>query len=268
MSPVSKRVWRAWTRRRVGAYVASETSIEYLSSLRSPAGQVPIIYCHGLLSTAAMLRHAVYTERFKAIAEVTGCPLIVADLGGVITWANDTIVAPTTGRIDVLIAWAGTNLGTRTDKVVIAGESMGSLSALNWAWRNVTKVAAVWVRAPITRMQETHNRLLGHPTLAGIPASMEAAYTNIAGLTAAYPTRDPADPANTTGHAGLRSLARRTRLDATSEDEVVASTEPVLFRNTYPGVELHMRPGDHAANLHTPTIEVADWMRSMIIANS
>lgn len=264
MSPTPKRVWRASTRRRIGAYVASETSIEYRSSLRLPRGQVPIIYCHGLLSPTSLLRTLTYAERFRAIAELAG-PVIVADLGGLITWGNDTVVAPTTGRIDVLIAWAGTNLGTRTDKVVIAGESMGSVAALNWAWRNPVKVAGLWIRAPITRLQETHNRLLD-PALGqtGIPASMEAAYTNIAGLSAAYPTHDPAVLANLTI---LAALGRKTRVDATSEDEIVPSTSPVLYANQT-GAELHMRPGNHAANLDTPVLEVAQWMRSTIAANS
>lgn len=263
---MTSRLWRAYTTRRVGAYVASETQIEYKSSLRSSAGRVPIIYCHGLLAAAADLRKTSYVPRFGAIAELAG-PVLVADLGGLATWANDTVVAVTTGRIDVLIAWAGTNLGTRTDKVFIAGESMGSLAALNWAWRNPTRCAGIWLRAPITRMQELHNRLLGHPTLSGIPSTMETAYTNIAGLSAAYPTHDPADPANTTAHGVLTSFGGRTRLDATSEDEVVPSTEPILYANTY-GAELHMRPGDHADNTITPITEVAEWIATTIDANS
>lgn len=267
MTPQPKRVWRAWSRRRVGAYVASETSIEYHSSLRSSTRLVPIIYCHGLLQPTSDLRAEVYSERFKAIAELAG-PVICADLGGLVTWANDTVVAPTTGRIDALITWAGTNLGTRTDKVVIAGESMGSLAALNWAWRNVTRCAGIWLRAPITRMQETHNRLLGHPTLSGIPATMEAAYTNIAGLTAAYPTHDPADPANTAGRAALGTLADRTRLDATADDEIATSASAILYRNTFLGSQLYMRPGTHADNVHTPIADVAEWLRSTIGANS
>lgn len=262
---MTARLFRAYSTRRVGAYVASETHVEFKSSLRDITGMVPIIYAHGLLGTANDMRKAPTSQRLLAIAERAG-PVFAADLGGGVTWANDTVVA-SGGRIDQLITYAGT-LGCRTDKVIIGGESMGSLAALNWAWRNVTKVAAVWVRAPITRMQETHNRLLGHPTLSGIPATMEAAYTNIAGLTAAYPTHDPADPANSTGRAGLTSLARRTRMDATANDEIVPATEPILYRNSYPGVDLHMRPGDHASNLYTPIAEVAEWMRAMLEANS
>lgn len=263
---MTTRLWRAYSTRRVGAYVASETQIEYKSALRSPAGLVPIIYCHGLLASAVDLRKTSYVPRFKAIAELAG-PVLVADLGGLATWANDLVVLASTGRIDTLITWAGTNLGTRTDKVFLAGESMGSLAALNFAWRQPTRIAGLWLRAPITRMQELHNRLLGHPTLSGIPASMETAYTNIAGLSAAYPTHDPADPANTTAQGVLASWGSRIRLDATADDEVVPSTEPVLFANTY-GTELHMRPGDHAANLDTPIVEVAEWIAATIAANS
>ena len=262
---MTAHLYRAYTTRRIGSYVAAETHIEFKSSLQDVTRQVPIIYCHGLLGTANDMRKTSTAIRLLAIAERAG-PVFAGDIGGLVTWGNDTVVAAG-GRIDQLVTFAGT-LGCRTDKVFVGGESMGSVAALNWAWRNPTKVAGIWVRAPITRMQETHNRLLGHPTLSGIPASMEAAYTNIAGLTAAYPTHDPADPANITAQGVLRSLAGRTRMDATSEDEIVLSTEPILYARTYPGVHLHIRPGDHASNLDTPIEDVADWIATTIRANS
>jgi pimeloyl-ACP methyl ester carboxylesterase len=262
---MSDRIWRAWSRRRIGDYVASETSIEFLPDVRRVAGQVPVVFCHGLLGTAADLRKGKTATQLKAIAEIAETVVLAADLGGVITWGNDTVVLPTTGRIDVLVAKAAVNLSTRTDKVFICGESMGVVNATNWSWRQPTRVAGMWLRAPITRFQETHNRLLD-PALGqtGIPATMESAYTNIAGLSAAYPTHDPAVAANL---AILASLGSRTRLDATADDVIVPATSPVLYANQT-GAELHMHPGDHAANIDTPIEEVAEWVRSMIRANS
>lgn len=250
---------RASSIRRFGVYAASEWQVDIFPTWRSATRAVPFIWCHGfqLLPNAGLaVRATPYWERFAAIAAAAGCVICSADLGGSSTWSNDTAIA----RINTLITHLNSNLGTRTDKVFIGGESMGSGLALNWAWRNPVKVAGIWVRAPITRMQSFHDRNGG-----GLAASMEAAYTNLAGLTAAYPTHDPAVAANL---ATLTGLGNRTRLDAVANDEFIPSTDPILYQ-IQTGCELNMMPtGGHAGNLFTPVDEVAEWVRATITANA
>lgn len=242
--------------RRFGAYVASEWSVEITPVWRSTTRAVPFVWCHGfqLLGSAGLTARAYpYWPQLSKIAHAAGCVILSADLGGSATWANDTAIA----RIDTLISWAASNLGTRTDRVFIGGESMGSLLALNWAWRNPVKVAGIWVRAPITRMREFHDLNPG-----GLAATMEAAYTNLAGLIAAYPTHDPAQ-----NMGALGGLGYKTRLDATASDELIVSTAPILYQRQT-GCHLEMRPGTHGDNLYGPWDEIAEWVAATIAANA
>lgn len=250
----------AWSWRRVGAYTAGELQIEIYPGTTSPVGKVPIIFCHGfslLSQPAAVIGGTPYYERFGLIAEITGCPVVAADLGGN-TWANSTART----LIGTLRTWLGANIGARTDKFGIAGESMGSILAANMAWRAPTECVALWLRAPIVAVEMFYDvNLVPNP---GLTASMDAAYTNHAGLVAAYPSIDPAVAAN---RSILASLGPRTRVDYTTDDQFIAPEIPGAYV-TETGADGHVGPGDHDANLWTPHVEVAEWFGRMIRANA
>lgn len=242
----------AGSMQRFGVYAANEWQVEVTASWRKATRVPPIIWCHGVLVDGRVIRQGaggipgfVYYDTMAEIADRLGTVLISADYGGASTWANDTAI----GRIDTMVTWAGANLGTRTDRVIVAGESMGTLLALNWAWRNWQKVLAVWLRGPIVRMLDFYNANPG-----GLAALMDAAYTNHAGFLAALPTHDPAQ-----NMAALTVLGPVTRLDATRDDELIPAMWAPQYAATT-GALARLHPGTHADNVYVDRDEVADWL--------
>jgi pimeloyl-ACP methyl ester carboxylesterase len=241
-------------------YSANELQIEIYANSTSAAGKVPIIFCHGftlLAHPAAGVAATPDWERFGMIAEITGCPVVAADFGGN-TWANPTA----RGLVGTLRTWLGANIGARTDKFGIAGDSMGSLLAANIAWRDPVACVALWMRSPIVAAQVFHDHVA--VVEPGLAASMESAYTNLAGLVAAYPSMDPAVTAN---RSILASLGSRTRVDYSTDDELI-SPDVVDQYVADTGALGVVRPGGHSANLYTPPVLVAEWFRDLIRANA
>lgn len=236
---------------RFGVYQASEWQVEITASWRTSRRQMPIVWFHGFGVDGRVVRRgtatipgATYYDRLSLLAERLGTVLVSADFGGVSTWANPTAQT----RFATMMTWLGTNLGVRTDRYILAGESMNSLLALNLAWRNWSKVAALWLRGPITRMQAFHD------LNAGLGAFMEAAYGNLAGLVAAYPTHDPVQ-----NMAALVTLGPVTRLDFTAGDEFIPATwAPEYAAAT--GALARLHPGTHEDNTRFDHAEVADWL--------
>jgi hypothetical protein len=244
----------AYSLRDVGLYQAGEAQVEIWPSGQGAVGKIPIIFCHGfslLTFPAHIVTGAPYPERFGLIAERTGCPVVTADLGGNL-WANSTART----RFATLRTWLGANRGLRTDKFFVGGESMGSILAALMAWTNPVACVGYWLRAPIVGVQAFYDaNLIPNP---GLTASMDAAYTNHAGLVAAYPTIDPAQ--NSTA---LSTFGQRGRIDWTDEDEFIAPAIPQAYAPLV-GAHGFQRHGDHAANLFTPVEPVADWIASVI----
>ncbi|HEV2928871.1 MAG TPA: alpha/beta fold hydrolase [Propionibacteriaceae bacterium] len=220
------------------------------SAMRSTRGAVPVVWCHGFaLSNPAVIATAgPYRERLSAIAAL-GHPVLSADLGGGSTWSSDTAIA----RASTLVTWAGTVYGTRVDKVVIAGESMGSLLAMNWAWRDPQRVAALWVRAPLTALDAFHDR----PN--GFAGAIESAYGGLAAYNAALPTHDPL-----LNRAALSMLGSRTRIDFTTDDELLPASEVMGHATAVGAAEVHAWAGGHADNQWTDTWAVAEWVHRTV----
>lgn len=246
----------AYEIRRIGAYVASELQVEIYPAGNSTVGRIPIIFCHGfslLTLPAQVASGGSYSERFGYIAERSGCPVVAADLGGN-TWAN------TTGRsrFDTLRTWLGANVGLRTDKFFAAGESMGSILAALEARLNPVACVGYWLRAPIVGVQAFYDaNLVPNP---GLTASMDSAYTNHAGLVAAYPTIDSDTVTNRTA---MSTFGQRGRIDWTDQDQFISPSIPKTFAAAVGAIGVQ-RHGDHDDNLFTPVAAVADWIRGVI----
>lgn len=99
-------------------------------------------------------------------------------------WGND---AERDAVVDV-VAWTAANYGTRTDKVALMAESMGGLTALNYAAAHLEQIAAVALAIPAINLQDIHDR----DVIPGIATSIETAYGGLAGYLAALPTHNPA----------------------------------------------------------------------------
>lgn len=241
---------------RLGAYNPSEAQVHYLRGDAVTQRAIPIVWCHGfsLFSGLALgLQHLqrAYFRFFQELCAATRRPVLVAELGGGSTWANPTAQA----RFETLVSWSGSNLGTRTDRVVVAGESMGSLLAQNIAWRTQPRTAALYLRAPITAMDAFHDR---SPALWG--PLMEAAYGGLAGFNAALATNDPA-----LNRALLLGLGPRTYIDFGLNDEYIPATE-VLDHAAGTGVtEVHAHQATHVQLLDIDPQPVARWLADVLV---
>lgn len=112
-----------------------------------------------------------------------GIPQINTDFVDGKQWGNDTVQS----GIGSSWGYLRTEKGAKADKALLYGASMGGLCALNWARANPTLVAAVALLIPVVDLADMHDSNRG-----GYAASIEAAYTNLAGYTAAVAAHNPA----------------------------------------------------------------------------
>jgi pimeloyl-ACP methyl ester carboxylesterase len=213
------------------------------------AGRIPIVYAHGFGGSSG-------SEAYKNIAQAAddlrplaglGHPVAVPDLSGVSTWGNDD----SWDALDDTVVWMGTNLGTRTDKVGLVGESMGALTVLNWAWRNPTKPAAIWLRVPVVNLAafKTRNEV-------SFGATIESAYGGAGPYATALPTHDPSHANN---HPVLAGFRDRAHMWGTLGDEFIPVSELTVFSGLV-GWPLTMYPGNHSIGFGTPPEETAAFM--------
>lgn len=209
------------------------------------AGAVPVIYCHGVLGSGtddAWLDNDRAADDLRPIA-AWGHPVFVPNAGGPSTWGNQTSV----DAVTAVVTWAATAYGTRTDYVALAAESMGALTALNWAVQNPTKVAAVWLRVPCLGLQWTHDNV---PTFSGL---IDSAYGGTVSE-AEYDTYDPMRNTDT-----IRRFRNRARIWATASDEFFPLAKTAEFAGQL-GIDLDVIGGTHADGYDTPPYVVAGWL--------
>lgn len=236
----------AYTRRTTG-WSGTEKLLAIEGPSRTVRGATPVVWCHGLLGDAWSARQGPWYVELRKLAAY-GYPVYSADLGGGAVTASNAAIA----LVSSLITYLGTTYGTRTDRVVIAGESMGSLLAMNWAWRNQHRVAALWVRAPLVDAAAVHDRV------PAIGAAMEASWAADGGYAAGLVLHDPMVAANL---AALAPLAGRMRLDYTSDDEVTTAEDVGRFLGVMPPLdEVHAWPGTHIHNAAVDGNGVAEWI--------
>jgi pimeloyl-ACP methyl ester carboxylesterase len=138
----------------------------------------------------------------------------------------------------------------KTDKCLLVGGSMGGLMAVNWAYRNPTKVAAVALIIPVLDLEDVYTNNRG-----GLASQITAAYggapdyatrspiqlaSGLAGIPTKvwYATDDPVTPniATNTTFAGSVGVSASTRLmgavghtfSAVDADEVMTFLAPYI----------------------------------------
>ena len=237
-------------------YMASGPASEAVTIIRpdvSMVGKVPIIYAHGFSLANPIPLYIQNRNQFdflEAMARFTGSPVLVPYLGGLATWGNDTQHT----RFGTAITWAGTNLGTRTDKAFVCGESMGTLIT-NWIWRNPSLFCGAYLLDPIMALEAFRVR-----NSATFTSSIYAAYTNQAGYEAALPTHDPSAAAN---KAVLASFHDRIRLDYMESDEYIPPAEVEAYAASI-GCWSQSYPGNHAAGFDINHEDAVAWVRRTI----
>lgn len=216
---------------------------------------VPVVFCLGF--GAGAYTPSVPTQLELLGTVLTGvvvlCPSLTAD--------NTDFGNPASlDAIDDVIAWSGTQYGTRTDKVGYMGGSMGGWRALNHIRYHPNLLAACALAIPGVDLQGTHDR---NPL--GLAPTIEAAYGGLAGYTAALQTHDPGrHPELYTG------VADKIQLWYSSTDLVVTAAECTTFA-TAAGVTAidfgpygHVGPGDPALGADVYFQEMVDWFAPKI----
>jgi pimeloyl-ACP methyl ester carboxylesterase len=152
------------------------------------------VWCHGHGATAIDgIDPATYGPIANAIVNTLGCPVLSADMGGTATWGNDTATSAMTNALAQLSA-----IGAKTDKIVLMGGSMGTLTSFGSILKGtITKaqVAAMVIVVGVPDLGVFHDT-----NRNGFAAEIETAYGGTAAYSAAIASHDPAqNPASFAG---------------------------------------------------------------------
>lgn len=139
-----------------------------------------VILCHGYGATALSAIDSGWLHLTKKLTDHAECVAVSGTLAGN-NWGNDAGITAMTACFDWLVSSSSGR--AKTAKVIVVGASMGSITAINWATRNPTKVAALALPLLLPDMTELHTT---NPS--GMQASMNTAH----GGTPNFATRDPA----------------------------------------------------------------------------
>jgi dienelactone hydrolase len=243
-----------WRYTRTGGYTPSEEHITMLGSGYSvgDAGRV-IVYAHGAGGNGAVLQADVRAdlERYADRGYVVSAPF----LGGAAPWGNPACV----DAIDALLVYLHDTYGADVTRPMFIGDSHGGPCVLNWAVYNAAgpaRLGAAVLRVPAIAMQQMHDT-----NVAGVAAGMEAAYTNLAGLVAAYPTRDPSNPEHAVRIAAS-GIATRCRLDYNETDPFVRAADVRRF-SALSGIEARVLGGpSHDPWAYVNVSDQLAWLRS------
>ncbi|WP_160665322.1 alpha/beta hydrolase [Pseudarthrobacter sp. ATCC 49987] len=217
------------TQYQVGNVSAGERSLAVLPrNWKANGSKMGVLYCHGYGGTAMECRNSASQNMWTLVEAIAraGFPVLSCDLGGDI-WGNPTAVA----RVTTARAYLQGTLGAKAGKIALLGQSMGHLTAMNWAAANLASTACV-----VSSM--------GVCDLAGIQqdplfqASINAAY----GGTYSNATHGPAsNPAVNTAakYAGLKWLSYRGASDTIAPQPtavaLAAAIGATATANTVPG---------------------------------
>lgn len=146
-------------------------------------GSVPgVIYCHGAGQLGADPTNSVLGGQYplyNALREKF-C-LTSGDFGGN-SWGNPSAV----GNVDSMKTWMQSTMGVKSGKVALVGISMGTLTALNYAKANPSKVACVVSVLPAVNLNDFYSNNRG-----GFAASVTSAYGGSYNDSTQGPTSNP-----------------------------------------------------------------------------
>lgn len=218
MSIVPPLLSSRWTRYAADTFAAGEQLALHVTRLGFPQQKVPIVVFHDYLRDAVGDLDNGY-EGVMTAHTSTGYPVIEPLLVGTSQWATPDVVG-TGGAVDQAIAYANAQvwIATRADKVAILAFGMGTLNALNWAWRNPGKVRSLVLVGPITNAAKFYT---DNP---GLQAAINADWGSGAAWTAALPTIDPLQ-----NLALIRPFGHRIQLWYGTTDAQIAGADVEAF---------------------------------------
>lgn len=131
---------------------------DFVLKPNNPRSQnVGVLMFHGSGHPYAMHDTAQpYSNILAGLIANAGIPIVSAEFGGQ-AWGNPSAVS----LGDAAITRMNAICGTRTDKVIVMGGSMGGYTALRYAKMNPTKVLAVAGLVPLTNMTYFYSNIGG-----------------------------------------------------------------------------------------------------------
>lgn len=113
----------------------------------------PVVYCHGSESAdfGGAYDWMKIPTRWRLVRELCKkSAMLSSDLGGNQTWGNSTAISRAGSAYNVVQTIQGVSQG----KVIVFGQSMGALTALNWARLNRSKVCAIVLLIPVINLND------------------------------------------------------------------------------------------------------------------
>lgn len=203
----------AYTRFEVGNVSSGERSLAVLPKYwKADGSKMGILYCHGYGGTALECRDAASQNMWTIVEALVnaGFPVLSCDFGDNV-WGNSTAVA----RVSTAKTYLQSTLGAKAGKIALVGQSMGHLTAMNWAAANLSSTACVVSSMGVCDL----NNIFGNSSYtSSINAAYGGAYSN--GTYGA--TYNPA--VNTaTKFAGLKWLGHQGASDTTCPPSITAA---------------------------------------------
>lgn len=183
------------------ATAPSEAGVLMLGDRRPSSSERPLICSGGYGGPAEW---AVLEPRLGAHEYAdSGRVAFSGDFGGTGTFGNDT----SGDRIAEGWSWVKSQVPCATDKMLLCGQSGGCPDVINFAARDLSKVAALALLIPALDLADIHdNNRAFAPHPGGFAIDIENAYGGAAGWTAAEPTHNPVHHAAAIAAAGVPVL--------------------------------------------------------------
>jgi pimeloyl-ACP methyl ester carboxylesterase len=234
-----------------GRYVAAENDLVITAPTYKSGGPLCIL-CHGAGQTPANYAPQSASYDLDYLAWI-GFVVMVADLGGINTWGLDTVVHPSTGRIQALRTWAaGAPYNADITRTVLIGDSMGGQNAILYHRLAPANVKASLLRCPVVAADALHDR-----DGAGLGALMDTAYGSTANWEAAVPTKDPSHSNQT---SVITTFKDRVRIYYSTNDPTILPADVTSFC-----AATGVRAIPTGAVAHSPTASIhakaqAEWL--------
>lgn len=231
----------------VGAYRADEKHL-VITANGYRAGGPLVLVGHGGGDDAWVYSPPAFRRDLDYLASL-GFVVVAVDFAG-LAWCNDDFLE----AVDDAIAWAVERWAADVRRISWIGDSMNGAGALNWCWRNPTRVGGVVLRVPGVALQHVYDRS------SVLADDMDDAYDGSGGWAANAADRDPM--ANT---ARIVPIAGRCRIYYSSNDPLVPYSEdiaPFVAATGMQAVSLGARSHD-TAQIY-PAIDAAAQARWLL----
>lgn len=235
----------AWTSLGLGNVHAGEQDMRIMPKYPAAAGtQVGVLFCHSAGASAVEPFTPAQASWLMPLAAL-GHPILATDLGGPMTWGNDTAIA----RITEAKAYLHSAMGAKTGKIILACMSMGAAGGLAWAGANPSLVSAVIGVSPVGNITD-----IWTTNYTGWAATIDTCYSGGWSEATYGAAHNPA----TLAAAGKFSTIPMLLFSGISDPLVMPATVQYLADHAAPGSSRVAIVGQHT--IPVPTQPILDFI--------